>query len=59
MAFEFMNSAKPCPSIEITEKGKFKKDIYYLDSLSDFTKRPIEIRWGSMMFNEKVPVVIK
>jgi hypothetical protein len=33
LAEEFLKCKGPCPEICITEKGNFKKDIFYLDTL--------------------------
>ena len=33
-SFGFMKSKDPCPTINVTEPGKFKRTFYYLDTLS-------------------------
>lgn len=48
LAEEFMSCKGPCPEICITEKGTFKKDVFYLDTLSNFTKREMHIPWGQL-----------
>ena len=50
-----MNSKRPCPVVDITEKGKFKKDILYLDTLKNFVSTDISTKWGSIIFTEKYP----
>lgn len=33
---EYLNAKLPCPTVNVTEKGKFKKQYFYLDTLGIF-----------------------
>jgi HrpA-like RNA helicase len=51
---EFMKSLQPCPAINVTEPGKFRRDYFYLDTLQEFMPT-LDLRWGSVVFSEKYP----
>jgi hypothetical protein len=51
-----MKSKHPCPTINVTEPGKFTRSFYYLNTLDKFLpKNVINSRWGSVIFSEKYP----
>lgn len=52
----FLNSKYPCPTINVTEPGKFTRNYYYLDTIQEFLPKGINSnRWGSVIFSEKYP----
>ena len=56
---EFLSAKYPCPTINVTDKVKYKKDYIYLDTLSTFVKRDFNMRWGSVCFSHKYPSIHK
>lgn len=53
---DFMKSNRPCPAINVTEAGKFKRDFFYLDSLDKFlVPGTYNLKWGTVIFSEKYP----
>ena len=50
-----MNARDPCPTINVTEPGKYRRKYYYLDSLGEFLKDDVTKRWGSVIFSDKYP----
>lgn len=56
---EYLKAKYPCPTVNVTEKGKFKKDYYYLDTLNTFFKKSYCMKWGSIGFIQKSPTANK
>jgi hypothetical protein len=56
---EYLNSKSPCPTVNVTEKGKFKKTYYYLDNIKDFLKQSHNIRSNCLGFQHKSPTTNK
>ena len=51
-----MKSKFPCPTINVTEPGKYKRKYYYLDTISRFLPEgSLNIKWGSVIFSDKYP----
>jgi hypothetical protein len=47
-----MKAKLPCPTINVTEPGKYKRDYYYLDTLNQFLQEgAVHNRWGAVIFN--------
>ena len=56
MSRTFEDSKYPCPTINVTEAGKFKKEFFYLDTLNKFLPKDVpNNKWGSAMFSDKYP----
>ena len=57
---EYLKAKLPCPTVNVTEKGKFKKEYYYLDTLGKFfSKTPFTMKSGSATFIHKYPAANK
>ena len=55
-SYSFMKSKHPCPTINVTEPGKFTRTFYYLDTLDKFLQKDVmSNRWGSIIFSDKYP----
>ena len=52
-----MSSKRPCPTINVTEPGKFTRKYYYLDTLQTFLPEYVKssMKWGGCIFDEKYP----
>ncbi len=51
-----MKSKFPCPTINVTEPGKYKRKYYYLDTINRFLPEgSLNIKWGSVIFSDKYP----
>lgn len=51
-----MRAKWPCPTINVTEPGKYKRKYYYLDTISRFLPEgTLNVKWGSIIFSDKYP----
>lgn len=51
-----MKSKSPCPTINVTEPGKYKRKYYYLDTINSFLPEgSLNVKWGSIIFSDKHP----
>jgi HrpA-like RNA helicase len=58
--FEFMRAKHPCPAINVTEPGRYKRSYYYLDSMQKFLREgTANSRWGGVIFSDKYPCAHK
>lgn len=56
---EYLKSKFPCPTVNVTEKGKYKKEYFYLDTMRNFFQRSHSMKWGSVSFITKSPTTSK
>lgn len=56
---EYLKAKYPCPTVNVTEKGKYKKEYFYLDTLNKYFQRPYCMKWGSVGFVQKSPSTSK
>jgi hypothetical protein len=57
---DFMRAKRPCPAINVTEAGRYKRSYFYLDTVQKFLREgSLHSRWGSIIFSDKYPSVNK
>jgi hypothetical protein len=51
-----MKAKHPCPAINVTEPGRYKRNYFYLDTLHKFLREgTVHAKWGSIIFSDKYP----